>query len=91
MHMGHRSQRRSLHPSVQFDSIIQSTGSSGHLRVRDPDGGLVIGGSETVARPWDVDGIPEDFSVSLHFSLRKARVLGWGSSFFARSVGWAGR
>lgn len=45
--------------------------------VRDPDGliyfrrdiedsgGLVIGGSETVARPWGVDGIPEDFSFSL--------------------------
>jgi glycine cleavage system aminomethyltransferase T/glycine/D-amino acid oxidase-like deaminating enzyme len=37
----------------------------GHIYAREEAGGLVVGGFEPRARPWGMDGIPEDFAFRL--------------------------
>src|SRR5262245_50667794 len=49
--------------------------TDGYIYVREEVGGLLMGGFEPVAKPWGMDGIPEDFKFSLlpedweHFQL----------------------
>ena len=39
--------------------------TDGYIYVREEVGGLLMGGFEPVAKPWGMDGIPEDFKFSL--------------------------
>jgi 4-methylaminobutanoate oxidase (formaldehyde-forming) len=39
--------------------------TDGYIYVREEVGGLLMGGFEPVAKPWGMDGIPEDFTFSL--------------------------
>jgi 4-methylaminobutanoate oxidase (formaldehyde-forming) len=61
-------------PGVTPDlPVLRDT--DGYIYVREEVGGLLLGGFEPVAKPWGMDGIPEDFSFSLlpedwdHFSV----------------------
>ena len=39
--------------------------TDGYIYVREEVGGLLMGGFEPVAKPWGMDGIPDDFAFSL--------------------------
>src|SRR5436190_6666329 len=39
--------------------------TDGYIYVREEVGGLLMGGFEPVAKPWGMDGVPEDFAFSL--------------------------
>ena len=39
--------------------------TDGYIYVREEVGGLLMGGFEPVAKPWGMDGIPDDFKFSL--------------------------
>jgi heterotetrameric sarcosine oxidase gamma subunit len=39
--------------------------TDGYIYVREEVGGLLMGGFEPVAKPWGMDGIPDDFTFSL--------------------------
>jgi heterotetrameric sarcosine oxidase gamma subunit len=39
--------------------------TDGHIYAREEVGGLLMGGFEPVAKPWGMDGIPDDFAFSL--------------------------
>lgn len=51
-------------PGVRPDlPVLRDT--DGYIYVREEVGGLLMGGFEPVAKPWGMNGIPEDFSFSL--------------------------
>jgi len=51
-------------PGVTPDlPVLRDT--DGYLYVREEVGGLLVGGFEPVAKPWDVEAMPEDFAFSL--------------------------
>jgi 4-methylaminobutanoate oxidase (formaldehyde-forming) len=51
-------------PGVTPDlPVLRDT--DGYIYVREEVGGLLMGGFEPVAKPWGMDGIPEDFAFSL--------------------------
>ena len=51
-------------PGVTPDlPVLRDT--DGYIYVREEVGGLLMGGFEPVAKPWGMDGIPENFSFSL--------------------------
>jgi 4-methylaminobutanoate oxidase (formaldehyde-forming) len=51
-------------PGVTPDlPVLRDT--DGHIYVREEVGGLLMGGFEPVAKPWGMEGIPDDFAFSL--------------------------
>ena len=64
-----------LHASEHFYIVTEPMGvardlpvlrdTDGYIYVREEVGGLLMGGFEPVAKPWGMDGIPEDFKFSL--------------------------
>jgi glycine cleavage system T protein len=51
-------------PGIRSDlPVLRDT--DGYIYVREEVGGLLMGGFEPVAKPWGMEGIPEDFSFSL--------------------------
>jgi heterotetrameric sarcosine oxidase gamma subunit len=64
-----------LHASEHFYIVTEPMGvardlpvlrdTDGYIYVREEVGGLLMGGFEPVAKPWGMDGIPDDFKFSL--------------------------
>jgi len=51
-------------PGVAPDlPVLRDT--DGYIYVREEVGGLLMGGFEPIAKPWGMDGIPDDFAFSL--------------------------